>query len=164
MSDNVISVLTYKSVETIFDVGGTQSWSMSRERAMGCKYAVVCRNAHHSDVEGREAHHSAFMVGKILDVVPSTETEGRWLILFNEYALINVAEQFEGRNPVRFWTTADYSQDIDFDALDFKPMPKIDIHSAPIKQGLGMSIAEAKTALSIRYEVDPSNIDIIIRG
>ena len=164
MSDNVVSVLTYKSVQTILDVGGTQSWSISRERAMGCKYAVVCRNAYHPEVEGREAHHSAFIVGKVMDVVPSTETEGRWLILFSEYALVNVAEQFDGRNPVRFWTTDDYGKEIDFDALDYKPMPKLEDRPVPPKQNPGMSIAEAKAALSIRYEVDPSNIDIIIRG
>jgi len=168
MSDNVVSVMTYKSVETILEVGGTQSWAMSRERAMGCKYAVVCRNASHPDVEGREAHHSAFMVGKVSDIVPSTETEGRWLILFSEYALVNVAEQFEGRNPVRFWTTDDYSQDIDFEALDFKTMPNLERRPVPapgpVPAAIGMSIAEAKAALSIRYEVDPSNIDVIIRG
>jgi hypothetical protein len=163
MSDNVVSVMTYKSVETILEVGGTQSWSMSRERAMGCKYAVVCRNAFHPEVEGREAHHSAFMVGKISDIVPSTETEGRWLILFNEYALINVADQFDGRNPVRFWTTDDY-EDIDFEALDYKPMPTVEKRPVPAQKTEGMSIAEAKAALSLRYEVDPSNIDIIIRG
>lgn len=164
MSDNVVSVLTYKSVETILDVGGTQSWAMSRKRAMGCKYAVVCRNAKHPEVEGREAHHSAFMVGKISDIVPSTETEGRWLILFGEYALVNVAEQFDGRNPVRFWTTDEYGQDIDFDALNYKPMPKLDNSPAPLQQNAGISISEAKAALSVRYEVSPSNIDIIIRG
>ncbi|MBY5820005.1 hypothetical protein HFN60_30915 [Rhizobium leguminosarum] len=168
MSDNVVTVMTFKSVETILEVGGTQSWAMSRERAMGCKYAVVCRNASHPKVEGREAHHSAFMVGKVSDIVPSTETEGRWLILFSEYALVNVADQFEGRNPVRFWTTDDYSQDIDFDALDFKPMPNLKKRPVPkpvtAATATGISIAEAKVALSIRYEVDPSNIDIVIRG
>ena len=163
MSDNVLSVLTAKSVESMLKVGGTQSWSMSRERAMACKYAVVCRNAHHPDVEGQEPHHSAFMVGKIADVVPSTETEGRWLVLFSHYALVNVAEQFEGRNPVRFWTTDDYDE-IDFDALKFKPMPATSPEPSRLQANSGMSISEAKASLSIRYEVDPSQIDIIIRG
>lgn len=164
MSENVVSVLTFKSVETILTVGGTQSWALSRERAMGCKYAVVCRNAAHPEVEGREAHHSAFMIGRISDIVPSTETDGRWLILFSEYSLVDVADQFEGRNPVRFWTTDDYEGEIDFDALDFKPMPKLKNREKEERGYPGMSIAEAKRALSKRYEVDPSNIDIIIRG
>lgn len=166
MSDNVLSVLTFKSVETILDVGGTQSWALSRERAMGCKYAVVCRNAHHPNVEGQEAHHSAFMVGKVSDVVPSTETEGRWLVLFSEYALVSVADQFGGRNPVRFFSTDEYGDAIKFETLKFTPMPSrasIPVTHRPTP-ALGMSIAEAKAALSVRYEVDPSNIDIIIRG
>lgn len=164
MADNVLSVLTYKSVETILEVGGTQSWAMSRERAMGCKYAVVCRNAHHPDVEGQEPHHSAFMVGRISDVVPSTETDGRWLVLFSHYALISAPNQFEGRNPVRFWTTDDYGEDIDFDRLKFEPMPADNRPADNKPQANGMSISEAKLALSIRYEVDPSQIDITIRG
>jgi hypothetical protein len=163
MTDNILSVLTFKSVDTTLQVGGTQSWAMSRERAMGCKYAVLCRNAHHPDVEGQEPHQSAFLVGKISDVVPSTETEGRWLVLFSEYALVDVPDQFDGRNPVRFWRINDWP-DIDFEALDFKPMPKKEQEPDKPKPGTGMSIAEAKAALSIRYEVDPSNIDIIIRG
>lgn len=163
MTDNVLSVFTFKSVETTLQVGGTQSWAMSRERAMGCKYAVLCRNAHHPDVEGQEPHQSAFMVGKISAVVPSTETEGRWLVLFSEYALVDVPDQFDGRNPVRFWRINDWP-DIDFEALDFKPMPQQEQEPDKPKPGTGMSIAEAKAALSIRYEVDPSNIDIIIRG
>jgi hypothetical protein len=164
MTDNVLSVLTFKSIETILEVGGTQSWAMSRKRAMSCKYAVVCRNAHHPDVEGQEPHQSAFMVGKISDIVPSTETDGRWLVLFSHYALVSVPEQFEGRNPVRFWTTDDYGDDINFDRLKFKPMPSGNDGSGDLVRSAGMSIGEAKLALSIRYEVDPSQIDITIRG
>jgi len=164
MSDNVLSVLTFKSLDSILEAGGTQSWTLSRERAMGCKYAVVCRNAHHPEVEGQEEHQSAFMVGKISDVVPSTETEGRWLILFSEYAICNVAEQFEGRNPVRFWTTDDYEGDIDFGKLKFKPMPdsKSTVDEKAVKRGL--TLAEAKAGLAITFGVDPSAIEITIRG
>lgn len=163
MVDSVVSVLTYKSVETILSVGGTQSWTLNRDRAKACKYAVVCRNGNHPDVEGPEDHLSAFMVGLISDVVPSTYRPGRWLIKFSHYAMVNVPDQFEKRNPVRFWSTDDYEGYIDFKKLKFKPMPDEEIAEA-VRQDLGMSIAEAKAALSIRYEVDPSNIDIIIRG
>ena len=108
MTDNVLQVFTFKSIETMLEVGGTQSWALDRNRAKGCKYVVMCRNAHHPDVEGPEAHHSAFMVGKITDVVPATEDPGRWLVLFDEYSVINVGDQWEGRNPVRFYTTDQY--------------------------------------------------------
>jgi len=164
MTENVLQVLTYKSVKTILETGGTQSWALDRNRAKGCKYAVCCRNANTREAEGNEAHGSAFMVGKVSDVVPSTETADRWLVLFSEYALVNVGDQWEGRNPVRFYTVDDYGDDIDFDALDWKPMPEPSAESdaAPTKKG--MTIAEAKAALAEAFGVDPSAIEITIRG
>lgn len=164
MPDNVISVLTFKSIDTILEVGGTQSWTLDRARAKGCKYSVVCRNAHHANVEGTEDHGSAFMVGKVSDVVPSTETEGRWLILFSEYAVVNVGDQWHGRNPVRFWTTGDYGADIDFENLQWQPMPEFSAKRAATIKGRGLTIAEAKEGLSLSFGVDPSAIEIIIRA
>ncbi|MGO4570176.1 hypothetical protein AB4Z52_35415 [Rhizobium sp. 2YAF20] len=163
MTDNVVSVFTFKSVATILDVGGTQSWTLDRARAKACKYAVLCRNAHHADVEGQEAHGSAFMVGVVSDVVPSTETPGRWLILFSEYALCNVRDQWEGRNPVRFWTTKDFDM-IEFDALEFQPMPEFSAGEKITAKSRGLTIAEAKAGLSITFGIDPTAIEITIRG
>lgn len=163
MTDNVVSVLTFKSSDTILETGGTQSWTLDRARAKACKYAVLCRNANHAEVEGPEAHGAAFMIGRISDIVPSTETPGRWLILFSEYALCDVSDQWEGRNPVRFWTTDDY-EEIDFDALDFEPMPEFSASKKGTSSTHGLTIAEAKAGLSITFGVDPTAIEIIIRG
>lgn len=105
------------------------------------------------------------MVGKVSDVVASTETEDRWLVLFSEYALVNVGDQWEGRNPVRFYTVEDYEGYIDFDALDWKPMPppSAELPAVPTTKK-GMTIAEAKAALAASFGVDPSAIEITIRG
>jgi hypothetical protein len=104
------------------------------------------------------------MVGLISDVVPSTETEGRWLILFSKYALIEVDDQWEGRNPVAYYTAEEYEGAIDFDALKWKPMPPpvLDAEAAITKKGL--TIAEAKAGLAECFGVDPSAIEITIRG
>lgn len=160
----VLQVLTYKSVGTILDIGGTQSWALDRNRAKGCKYVVCCRNARTREAEGNEAHGSAFMVGKVSDVVPSTQTEDRWLVLFSEYALVNVGDQWEGRNPIRFYTVEDYEGHIDFDALDWKPMPEPSAEPGAARTKKGMTIAEAKAGLAETFGVDPSAIEITIRG
>ncbi len=166
MTDNVLQVFTYKSIETMLEVGGTQSWALDRNRAKGCKYVVMCRNANHSDVEGSEAHQSAFMVGKISDVVPSTEAPGRWLVRFDEYSVINVGGQWEGRNPVRFYTTDEYEGYIDFETLKWTPMPEPSAHPATVtaKSKTALTIAEAKAGLAETFGVDPSAIEIMIRG
>lgn len=152
---DVIAVLTYKSIETILETGGTQSWALDRIRAARCDYVVMCRNARTRDAEGPEDHAAAFLIGKVKDVVPSTETEGRWLILISEYARVDVKEQWEGRNPVAYWKDSDYPA-IDFKALTFEPI------LPPTPKGL--SIAEAKAGLALGLNVPESAIEITIRG
>ncbi|KXV35574.1 hypothetical protein AD940_02165 [Gluconobacter thailandicus] len=167
MSDNVIQVLTYKSIETILSVGGTQSWAVDPNRANGCKYAVCCRNANTREAEGNEAHGSAFIVGKVSSVVESTDHDGRWLILFSEYATVNVGDQWEGRNPVRFYTVEDYEGYIDFDGLDWKPMPEPVATQTAEKASEAkhaMTIPQAKEALALTLGIDSSAIEITIRG
>ena len=163
MTDSVLQVLTFKSINTILGVGGTQSWALDPNRAKACKYAVCCRNAKTRDAEGSEPHGSAFMIGLISDVVPSTENDGRWLVLFSKYAEVSVGDQWEGRNPVRFYTVDQYDE-IDFDGLEWKPMPEPTAKPAPPEAKHGMTIAEAKTALAATFGVDPSAIEITIRG
>jgi len=163
MADQVIQVLTFKSIQTILATGGTQSWTLDKGRAKACKYAVCCRNAHTRHPEDLVPHGTAFVVGLISDVVPSTETEGRWLILFSKYAMVEVDDRWEGRNPVAYYTVDDYEGEIDFDALKWNPMPERTAQAAPaIKQS--MTIAEAKAALAESFGVDPSAIEITIRG
>lgn len=164
MAQNILSVLTGKSVATILRAGGTQSWVLDRWRAKGCTYAVLCRNAYSEDVEAGEAHHTAFMVGKIKDVVPSTESEGRWLVLFSEYALCDAAEQWRGRNPVAYWTTDQYDKrDIDFARLRFQPMPE-PTAKATSSPAPGLTLADAKAGLALTFGVPPSAIEITIRA
>lgn len=153
MSD-VVAVLTYKSIETILAAGGTQSWALDRGRAARCDYVVMCRNANTRDTEGPEAHGTAFLVGKVRDVVPSTETQGRWLILISEYAKVNFPDQWSGRNPVGYWKDSDYP-DIDFKALPFEPLRKA---------ASGLTIAQAKAGLALGLAVPESAIEIIVRA
>ena len=161
MSKNVVSVLTFKSIQTILRNGGTQSWALDKERARRCEYVVICRNAKTRDAQGPEEHGSAFMVGKVSDVVPSTETPGRWLIQMSEYALVDWPEQWEGRNPVAYWSTDDYDVGVEFQDLNFQPMPDR-AKSEPATNGL--SIAEAKEALAMTFGVPVENVEIMIRG
>lgn len=159
MSD-VISVLTSKSTETILAEGGSQSWALDRARAARCDYLVVCRNAH-GDPEGPEPHRQAFLVGKVSDVVASTETEGRFKILITEYARVSWDDGWEEgrRNPVAYFKDDDFS-DHDGEPVDFKALPfqKVDASAR------GLSIAEAKAGLAATFGVPESAIEVTIRA
>jgi len=153
----VVSVFTFKSVDTILSVGGTQSWVLNRSNASACKYVVCCRNAHSDATEGDEPHGSAFLVGRVRDVLPSTETPGRWMIQMSEYAVFDepVPDQHRGRAPVRYYDEEAYKGDIDFGKLKWLPMPSQNADK--------LTIAGAKAALSASLGVPETAIEITIK-
>lgn len=121
---------------------------------------MVCRNARTQEAQGPEEHGSAFIVGRIKDVVPSTETPGRWLITFSEYALVDWKDEWEGRNPVAYFRTDDYDDIDDFENLQFHPMLVfcVPVPSQP------MTIAKAKSELALAFGVSAESVEIVIRG
>ena len=172
MDKKVLLIFTGKSLKQCLQAGGTQSWALNRANARHCKYAVLCQNAYAdgSWAEGNEPHGSAFMVGRISDVVPSREegNEGRWLVLFDEYAQINIPNIWQGwRNPVRYTTFEELS--LKLDDMHFEPMPSAPeenrtIESPSREKIISLTIQEAKEGLAAKYGVKPEAIEVIIRG
>ena len=151
---DVISVYTSRSAKAILAEGGTQPWVLDRSRAAKCAYVVVCRNAKTRRAEEPEPDGTAFLVGKVKDVVASTEAKGRWLILFSEYAVLDVPRIWSGRNPVSYLKVGDFDR-IDFERLHFKPLS-----TSPA----GLTIAEAKAGLALGLNVPETAIEIIVRA
>jgi hypothetical protein len=169
IAEVVLAVLTYKSVDSCLNVGGTQSWALNRAHAMQCRYAVLCRNGKHPEVEDSKPHGTAFMVGRIADVVPSTDHEDRWLITFAEYAEIDVPNVWKGgRNPVSYTTLKDLG--VTLDDVKFRPVPQKDrapsqlTHVAPSSPPTRLTFAEARNALAATLGVKPEAVEITIRG
>src|SRR5215217_205721 len=100
MTHKAAIVFTYKSVEHILKDGGTQSWRMHPSHIGTFSYVVCARNRRNAEVEGPEAHGSAFLIGRVRDVVPSTDPaviaetqktgKKRFLIRMAEAAIIDV--------------------------------------------------------------------------
>lgn len=169
MDDDTMVIFTAKSIEDCLRVGGSQSWVLDRINAKRCRYAVLCRNAHHKELgDGKEPHGTAFLIGRISDVVPSTEIRGRWLVKFDQYARLNIANFWHGwRNPIRYTTLIELS--LSLDDMNFEPMPEIaDVPevTTPIRPNVSgaMTIAEAKKGLAITFGVEPEAVEIIIHG
>jgi hypothetical protein len=180
MSEEIAVVFTAKSVGRILREGGTSAWRLDRNHARRCAYVVCTRNTQAAWAEGTEAHRSAFLVGKISDVVPCKPTpenhearDNRFLIKFSEYAQVNVPEVWTGeRNPVKYRSPETLG--IDFSALKWEQMPK----HASEPEALGktvlvdkagvierpLTIAEAKSRLALAFNVQPEAIEITIRG
>lgn len=161
-------VFTAKSIEHILQEGGTSSWRLDRNHARLCGYVVCTRNAHADWVEGPEAHHSAFLVGKIHDIVPCpSNAKNRYLIQFSEFARVNIPEIWKGdRNPVKYASSLD-DIGIDPSALKWEAMPKqqekMIVQSKPSGSN-GLTLAEAKRGLAMMFGVSPDAVEITIRG
>src|SRR5687768_7028375 len=129
MANECAVVFTAKKVERILREGGTCSWRLDRSRARRCEFVVCTRNAYADWVEGPEPHHSAFLIGKISDVVPSPENLERFLIQFGEYALVNIPDVWKGdRNPVKYDQMTTLG--IDPTTLQWEPMPELTVSAA----------------------------------
>ncbi len=166
MATEVMVIFTAKSVESCLEVGGSQSWVLDRVHARRCKYAILCRNAHTDWGDGKEPHGTAFMVGHVSDVVPSTDPNrpDRWLIKFDEYARIDIPNFWQGwRNPIRYTTFEELSFSLE-DKV-FEPVPEAtDEPRRREKTRTVLTIAEAKKALAATFGVKPEAVEIIIHG
>jgi hypothetical protein len=179
MVENCVVVFTAKTVEQLLASGGSASWKLNRQRALESEYLVCARNRHTSWGEADSVPHcSGFLVGKISGVVAAPVTNsgdvGRWLIQISEYALIDIPGVWAGwRFPVRYTHLSELG--IDTPKLEFKTVPEaasdslLGVRTAPPDDegtdGVqGLTIAEAKSGLAKTFGVDPTSIEITIRG
>jgi hypothetical protein len=172
-------VFTAKSIERILREGGSSSWRLDRNHARQCTYAICTRNAYADWVEGPEPHHSAFLVGRVLDVVPAKPSaendkteKSRFLIRFSQFARVNIPDIWRGdRNPVSYRSLEELG--IDPRALMWEDMPvqerasiteQIAPAAAKIYSKGALSLADAKRGLALTFNVPPEAIEITIRG
>lgn len=165
---SAIVVFTAKSVEHMLKDGGTQSWVLDKSNAKHREYVVCCRSGL-DEVEGPEPKGSAFLVGRVSDVVPSPEHPGRWLVRMSEFARVNLPDVWKGwRNPVKYIDLAELG--IDPEDLTFEPMPEPSAGAAPAAARTGgagvgpLTIAQAKRGLSLTFGVPEEAVEITIRG
>jgi len=176
MANEAAVVFTAKCIERILGEGGTSSWRLDRKHARRCKFAVCTRNANADWVEGPEAHHSAFLVGKIRDVVPCSPTpenneseQKRYLIQFSEFARVNIPNIWKGdRNPIKYASLEELG--IDASTLRWEAMPPAS-HSSeclmPQSRATAaqpLTMAQARKGLALAFNVAPEAIEITIRG
>jgi hypothetical protein len=171
MPTDTVVVFTAKGAEGLIAEGGTSSWRLDRNHARQCSYAVCTRNAHADWTEGNEPHGTAFLIGKVKDVVTCPRHPDRFLIQFSEYARLNVPEMWNGgRNPASYRSLEDLG--IDPTALRWEPMPltaenvavSAPLPNAPSDAVRPLTLAEAKSGLAQTFGVSPEAIEITIRA
>lgn len=168
MATPAIAIFTGKATSTILGLGGSQSWVLDRNKAGRYKYAVLYFNSNaHWSPRGFAEHGDAFLVGRIADIVPSSDTAGRWKVVFDAYAEAHGMGTWGGwRNPIRYTTLEELG--IDGTELHFQPMPELPEKPAAAREislePVRLTIETAKAGLAATYGVKPDAIEIIIRG
>lgn len=133
----VIIVFTAKTISRLIREGGTSSWVLDPIRAAKCKYAICTRNAEakpDSENEwgiGPEKHRSAFLIGRVKDVILSPGYKDRHLVRFSKFALLDIPDlwkKYEGKvkRPPRSSIRYTYLEDTGINPKDlkWKKMPR----------------------------------------
>lgn len=184
-SNQAAVVFTFKSIQRICTDGGTQSWRMHQSHIGAFEYVICARNRRREGVEGPEEHGSAFLIGKVRDIVPSTEhsdpNKPRFLIRMTEAAIIRDKPEFWqwGRWPTHYDsldTLGINAADYDFKPLPdllaevrqtsegwIAPMALIQPQPAPGRRNWRESIEHAKSSLAAELGVDLEAIEIAVR-
>lgn len=142
MNNRCAVVHTFKSIENILRAGGTESWRMDPVHFGTFQWAICTRNARSQHVEGSEPHNSAFLMGKVSEVILTTDpgvladmakgSHTRYQFKFSEAAII--------RPPIPlFWKWGRWPVHLDdLDVLgvdpadyEFKPLDEILAEIAP---------------------------------
>lgn len=176
MSNDALIVFTAKSNELIHQQGGTSSWVLSPASMRTVRYVVCTRNTgrelDEEDGPRTEAHGEAFLVGKVsgLKQVKLENNRKRYLVQMSEYARVSVPDFWtHDRNPTRYTDTGWLREHgIDVDTLDWLPMPDSDdviaVMPQPALRTEGLTIAQAKHGLSVKFGVPEDAIQIVING
>ena len=132
MSESIL-VFTHRSIEFLTKLNASTSWQLNQNRAMHCEYVICVRNTNSALAENDFPHGSAFLVGKISNVVQSLNLprdEHRYMIEFEEYAEVSVPNVWQGwRSPVIYKDNNEIESiyNINFDTLSWKEVPERDI-------------------------------------
>tara|TARA_B100001027_G_scaffold75941_1_gene51890 strand:- start:706 stop:1290 length:585 start_codon:yes stop_codon:yes gene_type:complete len=131
MNESIL-VFTHRSVEFLTKLNGSTSWQLNPERAKQCEYVICARNSNSPLAEDDFPHSTAFLIGKISNVVQSLNLprdEHRYMIEFLEYAEISIPNVWKGwRSPVIYKNTNELESElnIDFKSLEWVSVPSRD--------------------------------------
>lgn len=176
---NVAVVFTFKSLDSIAEAQGSESWKTEVWKAQRAEYVVMTRNAHNRNHPPGDSvpHRAAFAVGRVRAIVPSSEVDGRWKFECDQIARLDPPklEMWEAgrRFPVHFTTLEELG--IRLDDLHFEPIGNFvpeERACAPHREesvlarntGGGLTLEAAKAGLAKTFGVRPEQIEITVRG
>jgi hypothetical protein len=173
MNEKCILVLTSRPIEEL-ERFGSRAWVLDPIRARSCGYLVCAWNAYgeYAQTTTTRQHREAFLVAPISAIEPTPDEPGRYAIRFREFARYSKLDAWPAgrRNPVAYSTLHDLG--IEIASLTFAPVTAIgsqaENHASDGPSSASsmapLTITAAKRGLAVQFGVDPSAIEITIRG
>jgi hypothetical protein len=184
-----VAVFTFKRPNTIAADGGTQSWRLDPQHIGTFNYAILARCRSKFDAEDDLKHGTAFLLGRVLDIVPSTEPHNvpsrggkrRWLFRLSEAAPLNIPGWWRfGRWPTVIRSLDEFginpadhtfqplSDFLDGAATDHhptlaSPIPSTTDVAERAQRSVSEIIAEHKIGISREIGVSEDQIEISVR-
>jgi hypothetical protein len=152
MTDTIM-IFTVESFETIRQQSGSQYWRINTARAREKSYLLAVQNKRKATNErenwqfatGDAPQGSGFLLGKIIDVVP-TDDPTRRRIVVSEIAHIDLPNIWPGdRSPILYRDLATFG--IDPDKLTWVPVP-------PVAATMATEASEATEAAKPVFDIE----------
>jgi hypothetical protein len=168
MTDTIM-ILTVESFETIRQQGGSQYWRINTARAREHTYLLAVQNRKKATYErenwdfatGDAPQGSGFLLGKIIDVVP-TDDPNRRRIVVSEIAHIDLPDIWPGqRSPILYRDLAAFG--IDLDKLTWLPVAPVAATTVDEAAKPNFDIEIVKANIAAAYHVPSVNVTITIR-
>lgn len=169
-----VVVFSGKNLDAIREDGGSGHWTARAERVENCEYVICVRNRREQWAATDLEHGTAFLIGKIDKVVPSSHS-GRIVIAFESYARLHIPDAWRTltggqRFPVAYDKTSEIARKlrIDLHKLSWLSLQGLAIREAEVpytvKQNtFAEAIAGAKAILAESLGISSESIEIIIR-
>ena len=162
--DEILFVLTPQGPGRIIEDAAVGPFVFDEKRARRAKLVVCAQTLERPGEEPRAPHLSAFLLGKIRDIVPALEQEAnkptRWLIRLSATAEINLPNAWTGSwNPIRYTTLS--ALGIDQGGLDFTET-RGNIAAASSETVGALTLEQARAGLAAALGVSPTRIRLTI--
>jgi len=159
MPQNALVTFTAKPLEWLLHEGGSGDWRLDAERARSCIYLVCTQNRHNADFGAPTAlHGAAFLIGRISEVVRSSQRHDRWVVKISEYLECNIPNIWGKSGHLRYpvWYTTLEELCIDLAALpSFRPLPRPAAARGMADVGVASLVAPGRTGRGGPPEHDP---------
>lgn len=193
-NERCVVVFTCRGKERMLKEGGSEAWRIDAARASKCRYVVCVQNRNETWGQPSAPHKHAFLIAGISRIVEVGDSGRHAIKFKSYADIDIPNSWDGNRNPVAYGRLGDFGINTEEDIVDMPftrlgapidlgdaklDLPEGDDYQAAeaaaaaeqssesggaVQDRSGISFQEAKQGLSVRYDVRPEQIEILVRA